>query len=834
MRKLLLSAAILSSSIAAFSVAPYPGPVKYTQPDGSQIEVTMKGNDHSIIYYSTADGQAMLPDAGGQLIPVSTEQVKQALDASATYQPKGVGLHTGYVATTGSPRVCVILVEFKDVKFSTDNPNSYFSRWLNEEGFNDNGSYGSVRDYFIHQSNGQFSPQFDVYGPVTLSSNRSSYASTSNAYKMVHQAAGALDSQVDFSTYDLNGDGNVDNVFVIFAGQGANYGASNSVNPHNSECPTGLFSKKTVDGKLLYHYACASEQGYSTDKPDGCGTFIHEFGHVLGLPDLYNTNGQNDYTPGYWSIMDTGNYLGYGYSPCNYSAYERHACGWLDYTELTEPANVRLRPMTDYSFACSFNTNRQGDYYVLEYRKPTGWDRGLYGEGMLIWHIDASDENALSSTPNNDTSHMRVDLIEADGTVGRGSYEELGGDPWPGVKKNYLFNANTTPALVQWNSSTGSGTTTVDKSISAIFLMTDDNYVQFRYCGGNEENIIDPARVFYPVSVSANPAKGGTVYIGTDQSCKEAIIEGGTEAKLNAVPDDNYIFIKWTHNDKDVAYNKAPAITVTEENQGEYVAIFSKVSGGPEYDYPEGNANYSDVNATTERGVVTLTVSDDMGNTLTVDGPGANNTHPLYVDNTDQALNTEAGATLSFDGEAPNQQWMHSYIYIDFGNDGVFDVDQSDEHINNDLVSHTGYTLSMKSNNSDTADPEVKSDGTAVNMGQIFNLPSYRLPETMTPGTYRLRFKNDWNSTDPIGRSANHLFGGQKGNYMADNGGCVIDLTLNVAPFAGVKSVEVDADNSTAPEYFTIEGIRVNADNLSTGFYIVRQGSRTGKVFITR
>lgn len=344
MRKLLLSAAILSSSLAAFSVAPYPGPVKYTQPDGSQIEVTMKGNDHSIIYYSTADGQAMLPDAEGQLIPVSTEQVKQAMDASTIYQPKGVGLHTGYVATTGSPRMCVILVEFKDVKFSTADPNSYFSRWLNEEGFNDNGSYGSVRDYFIHQSNGQFSPQFDVYGPVTLSSNRSSYASTSNAYKMVHQAADALDSQVDFATYDLNGDGNVDNVFVIFAGQGANYGASNSVNPHNSECPTGLFSKKSVDGKLLYHYACVSEQGYTTDKPDGCGTFIHEFSHVIGLPDLYNTNGQNDYTPGYWSIMDIGNYLGYGYSPCNYSAYERHACGWLDYTELTEPAMSDCAP----------------------------------------------------------------------------------------------------------------------------------------------------------------------------------------------------------------------------------------------------------------------------------------------------------------------------------------------------------------------------------------------------------------------------------------------------------------------------------------------------------
>ncbi len=138
----------------------------------------------------------------------------------------------------------MILVEFSDVKFSTPNPQQYFNRWLNEEGFSENSAPGSVRDYFINQSEGQFIPHFDVYGPVTMSYTRAKNSSSSNAYKVIHDAAGAIDSYVDFADYDVNGDGDVDNVYVIIAGQAGNNGGTNSFWPHNSTCPTNIFQRK--------------------------------------------------------------------------------------------------------------------------------------------------------------------------------------------------------------------------------------------------------------------------------------------------------------------------------------------------------------------------------------------------------------------------------------------------------------------------------------------------------------------------------------------------------------------------------------------------------------
>ena len=830
MRKLFLNASVLASSLTAWAVAPYPGPVKYTQPDGSQLEVSMKGNSHSIVYYSTANGQPMLPDENGMLVPVTEEVAKATHSSKSAVKPKAVGNHSSFVPTIGSPRLCVILVEFKDVKFTTPDARDYYNRMLNQWGFTEDGGVGSVHDYYMAQSGNKFSPLFEVYGPVTLDSNRSSYASTSNAYKMVHEAAEALDSKVDFATYDIDGDGNVDNVFVIFAGQGANFGAANAPNPHNSECPTGLFSKKTVDGKTLYHYACVSENGYFTDKPDGTGTFIHEFGHVLGLPDLYNTDAQNDYTPGYWSIMDLGNYLGNGYSPCNYSAFERNACGWLDYTELTEPAKVMLRPMADRQFACKIETGRQGDYYVLENRRQDGWDRDLYGQGMLIWHIDASDANAIANNPNNDTSHMRIDLIEADGAGGK-SRVELLGDPWPGVMNKYTFNGSSKPAMVRWNASTGSETTPIDKPLTSIFQFTYQDHVQFNYCGGSDEVIIDPDVVTnsLTVSVKAAPSVGGKVYLAQDETLTQTEVQIGSEIKLNAVPNDNYGFSNWSHNGVVVAYNRAPAITITDSNYGEYVANFYKISGGPDYCYPEGNATRND-----NHGVNTFTVSDSNGNSVTVNGPGCESGHVLYVDRTTQSLTTTPGAILTFDGTSDNESWMHSYVYIDFDGNGEFDVDQSDVAINGDLISHTGYNLTMKSDGSDTDDPTVTSDGSAANMNRIFNLPSYQLPADLAPGTYRLRFKNDWNSTDPCGRSADHLFGGQRSNYMAANGGCVIDLNLTVIAAAAIDNIIPDGTEDDEVTYYNLEGVRINAENLTTGLYIVRKGNKSYKVFIER
>ncbi len=729
MHKILLPFVAVASALTASAVAPCPWPVKYTSPDGTSTEVIIKGNEHSQIYYDMS-GNALLPDADGVLVPASEQQVMSAqakARAAAAQARTSAALHEGYVPYTGSPDVCVILVQFSDVKFSVSSPYNYYNSWLNGENFTTDGNTGSVREYFKAQSSGKYSPNFRLYGPVTLSRARSYYASTNSAYKMVHDACGALDSQVDFSQFDLNGDGNVDNVYIIFAGQGSNYGASNAPWPHNSTCETGLFTKKTVDGKLLYHYSCTCEQGYTAGQPDGIGTFIHEFGHAIGFPDYYNTDVAGDDTPNFWSIMDRGNYLGYGKTPCGYSAFERNALGWLDYTELTSPATVKLRPMAEDNFAVTISTGRQGDYYVLENRPATGWDRGIYGGGMLIWHIDASDASALANKPNNDSSHLRVQLVRADND---NSAASSWGDAWTSGS----FTESTTPAMVRWRASSGAATEPVSKPVTNITKSND--LITFDFCGG------------------AVDTRAG-----------------------------------YAHFDGAVASDRV------------------------------------------SRGVVTLTLSASSGSSLTLQGPGGSSGHNVYVDRTSQQLNVKPGATISVSGSAASTDWMHSYIYVDYDRNGQFDVDADNTGVHKELVAHTGYNTSAKSDGSDTADPTVKSDNSAVDHGNFFAVPTFTIPSTTAAGTYRLRYKVDWNSNDPYGRCALTLTGHQKGNYIDTNGGSIIDLTLNVEAATAIDDINVD-NNAGEVEYYNLMGARVDTDNIPPGIYIVRQGNKVFKTIV--
>ena len=911
MRKFLLNATLLASALAANAAAPYPGTVTYTQPDGTPLQVTIEGNEHGQIYRLASTGEAMLADADGTLRAASSAQISEVKKTIEQAEAKamasrGTGLHTAYVGHWGSPKVCVILVEFKDVKFNVSDPKTYFTNWLNQENYTTDGNSGSVRDYFKAQSAGQFTPQFDVYGPVTLSNNRSSYASSSNGYKMVHDGCGALDSQVDFSQYDLDGDGNVDNVYVIYAGQGANYGASNAPWAHNSECPTNIFTRKSVDGKMLVHYSCCSEEGYTVGQPDGIGTFIHEFGHALGFPDFYNTNSQGIETPYFWSIMDRGNYLGYGKTPIGFSAYERAAMDWLTYTDLKdEAAHVNLRPLAEYNYALKIETGRLGDYYILENRPATGFDKAIYGEGMLIWHIDASNYSELINSPNNTSSHLRMDLVRADNNK---STDSFWGDAFPGSTNNTSFTATSTPQMYRWDYDTGSSKTAVDKPLTNITKLS--SYVSFDYMGGSETNIIDP-EVTPSRLVSVTATEGGSAYVGSDANTTSVSAELGSQVTLHAVPASGYVFDKWTRNGSVVGVSSAKdyTFTLTEANAGAYTANFTAVSadaltievvattGGtacingdnavtsltadagkrvlitalPQSGYtftgwyfndtfftsytsaevvlsastagtytakfaPDTRSNYAHVDANSTytgstRGVQTLTVSDNAGNELTVDGPGNANGHPVYVDRTEQVLTVQPGATLAFTGTAVNTEWMHSYIYIDFNNNRRFDVDVNNTDVNGDLVSHTGYNLEMKSNNSDTADPTVKSDGSTVNHGNYFEIPVVVLPDDMAEGTYRLRYKNDWNNSDPYGRTEYSLTGGQVANYIFTNGGSIIDLTLRVVALSGIEGIE--ADGSDAPvEYFNLMGLPVAADNLTPGIYIVRRGNTVSKTYV--
>lgn len=786
MKKIVSGVLASLCAATALAVAPYPGPVVYTQPDGTKLQVTIKGSEHAQIYY-TSNGEAMLPDSTGMLRPASAERISRLKAAAVAVEPKGIGMHTGYVSTSGSPRVCVILVQFADVKFSVSNPADYFNRWLNEENFSDDAAIGSVRDYFVAQSAGKFSPRFDVYGPVTLSGNRSTYAATSNAYKMVHQAAASLDSSVDFSTYDLDSDGNVDNVFIIYAGQGSNHGASQAPWPHNSTCPTGLFTRKKVDGKLLYHYACASEQGRYTYCPDGIGTFIHEFGHVLGLPDLYNTETANDKTPNWWSVMDTGCYLGDSRTPCNYSAYERRACDWLDYTPLTNPCRVNLRPMADHNFACVIETGRDRDFYVLENRPSQGWDCGLPGQGMFIWHIDGNDTSALANTPNNNSDHLLVDLIEADNSTGTSSYDEMGGDPWPGLSNNTSFTATSTPAMVRWNSASGSGTTPVDKPVTNI-ARANDGLVTFDFMGGSSSNLIDPAPEVkkFTVTVSASPSNGGTVFIGSDRSATTLTEAENTSLTLHAEPASNFRFLSWQRNGSILSTSSAFTITLSEATAGSYSAIFEEQSVVTEkYCKPQGNADSG-----SERYISSITLSDNSGSPdVTVSPVQSGAEQALYADRTSTVFVTRPGATVTFRATG-NSAWTHAYMYIDWEDDG-FIYGQPSDYVDpsNGYAILPGVDLVYYSRWSPQGtDPNEGGtwyssavgliSGSSAHNAAATDSGQFTIPADAAPGDYRIRFKSHWCSLDPCGDQDSNTL---SRNTLAAVGGAIVDFTIRIS-----------------------------------------------------
>ena len=342
---------------------------------------------------------------------------------------------------TGSPKSIVILANFQDIKFKYTL--SDFERMLNESGYKENGAVGSARDNFIAASDSAFSPVFDCYGPVTLSKGYAYYGENINGGSSAHAAQMVVEacelvaqSGVDMAQYDTNNDGRLDNVFIYFAGHNeAEHGGENTIWPHRSAIQTEV----RVDGKLICDYACTSElRGASGSSMCGIGTFCHEFGHVLGLPDYYDT-GYNLYTVGTWDIMCSGSYNGNGKTPPTYTAGERFQLGWLKPVQLHDAGPYTLEPLETSNKAyliaktehnLSWADASPNEYWLLENRQHLGWDSvpsALPGTGMLIFHITYNAIAWGSNIPNNSLP-LRYDIEEANGSKGFSNAS----DPFPG------------------------------------------------------------------------------------------------------------------------------------------------------------------------------------------------------------------------------------------------------------------------------------------------------------------------------------------------------------------------------------------------------------------
>lgn len=381
--------------------------------------------------------------------------------------------------TTGEIRGLIILVQFSDVKFKSSDPQADFSRYMNEEGYHENGMHWSVRDYYVANSMGAFKPTFDVAAPVTLSNNRAYYGTLQISYdgtnyydypdsafieaiKLIKQRG-----DVDFTLYDNDGDQKVDFVYMIYAGIGeADTGIEYAIWPQaayvNPIAVAGNCSGWSRNCYYVSHYACSNEisgNAYAHDTSTkilaGIGTFVHEYGHVLGLPDFYNTEDMNDQsTPFIWSLMDMGEYNSYaendllaGTAPPRLTAFERYSLGWLTPRVLEKQNGEITLYGIDRNDAILIPSTNKNEYFFLDYRAKYDEIAPLPNSGMLVWRV-SYNASAWDNNKVNVKDAYRMNLIRSDKddglqTVRNGWYtyraptledENLKGDPFPGIK----------------------------------------------------------------------------------------------------------------------------------------------------------------------------------------------------------------------------------------------------------------------------------------------------------------------------------------------------------------------------------------------------------------
>ena len=475
--------------------------------DGSSVELTLHGDEHYSFYTNdkgipcqTKDGALQMmnfEEVGKQW--TSRRQQRQAQgQSSASKAPRRVG--TAGV-TIGERRGLVILMQFADVPFVTENPQQTFSRYFNEEGYSENGAIASVRDYFIKQSYGQLTIDFDVVGPFTTNQKMEYYGghytdaqgdhNDAHPVLMVSEAVDAAhDAGVDFRKYDWVNDGEVGQVFVIYAGYNEAQGAdANTIWPHEWVLAAENRTKK-YNGVTINTYGCASElrgsgkpdrNGNISAELDGIGTACHEFSHCLGLPDMYDTQGDN-YAMAYWDVMCAGSYNSNSNIPAGYTSYERWFSGWMEPTEINSMTRVTgMAPLAEKPEAyVLYNEKNRSEYYLLENRQPVDFDQGLYGHGLLILHVDYSQSAWESNSVNTIAGHERMTIIAADNNYVQ-TLNGMAGDPFPGTRGVTELTNYTTPAATLYNNNVD-GTKLMSKPIDNITEDVAAKTVSFVVC----------------------------------------------------------------------------------------------------------------------------------------------------------------------------------------------------------------------------------------------------------------------------------------------------------------------------------------------------------------
>ncbi len=462
MKRILISAVLSLCAAMTFAIPAKKSWKVVSQSDGTTIRVSQAGDEH-LHYYITEDNVPLYKAADNRycyltiengklhnsgvlahesaarsakelqvmntihdLAPIARQMAaKKRSAAKRCGRPDRLPSKDDRSVFKGSKKALVILAAFSDKSFSKgdDAIVKFYDEVLNQEGYSQNGAAGSVHDYFKDMSRGEFGLTFDIVGPVKVSKSATYYGGPSpimggadHIGEFITEAIKKADEKcdIDWKKYDWDDDGEVEQVFVLYAGYGqATGGPTGTIWPNawtldealqNSDGNGGF----SIDGVFINQYACSNELYLDSGTvPMGLGVFCHEFSHCMGLPDMYDTNYGSTPTMGDWDLLAGGSYngpQGIGWCPAGWTSYERAYAGWLELTELK--AGDIIKGMTSLEEADGkayviYNDNHKDEYYLLENHKGMGWDKYTPENGLLIIHVDYDkdlfDNNIVNS-----------------------------------------------------------------------------------------------------------------------------------------------------------------------------------------------------------------------------------------------------------------------------------------------------------------------------------------------------------------------------------------------------------------------------------------------------
>ena len=498
---------MLSASVA-MAVPAHRGTASITQPDGSELSIRLVGDEY-LHFNTTEDGYSIVRrsdgyyvyaqlDNDGQLVPTphiahnasmrSADELawlaqvmkymapsmsqatarEQQAEHNRRAQARQAAQGPNHLYNYHNFKGLILLVQFNDREFSREDYADIINDMANMENYpgydgTKYGKYtGSVRDYFYDNSYGLFSPQFDVVGPITVDYSQYHPNGFENIADITINAIEQADSLVDYSQYDGDNDGTVDMIYFIFAGLGSNMTGNDSrlVWPHASSIyrpNAGWNWQVRCDGVAMGRYACSTEL-FGTAQwniLDGIGTICHEFSHVLGVMDLYDTDyegsGGESPHPGDWSIMAGGSYANNSRTPVGYTIYERYAMGFATPELISEEGSYTLETVSKSNTGYRLNTPVKKEYFLFENRQNTEkWDKYLPGHGMLVYRVDSTSTNVWTgNNVNCNPKHNYFVLLRAKGANGS---EARSSDPFPGTGRVTMINNSTSPAnLLTWS-----------------------------------------------------------------------------------------------------------------------------------------------------------------------------------------------------------------------------------------------------------------------------------------------------------------------------------------------------------------------------------------------